>query len=73
MSSFAKDPEGGMSGRRFNNNLDSNFQNEVSQALAIKLDLKTKQHANTKALKKLLRLRVFVLPLRYTSLRNDLW
>ena len=55
MSSIANDPEGGISGRHFGNNLDSNFQNEVSQALAIKLDLKTKQHANSKALQKLIK------------------
>ena len=41
MSSNADDPEDGISGRRLGHNPDSNFQNEVSQALAIKLDLKT--------------------------------
>ena len=40
MSSIANDPDGGISGRGLGN-LDSNFQSEVSQALAIKLDLKT--------------------------------
>ena len=55
MSSIANDPVGGISGRCFGHNLDSNFQNEVSQALAIKLDLKTTQHAKSKALQKLIK------------------
>ena len=55
MSSIANDPGGGIAGRGLGNNLDSNFQSEGSQALAIKLDLKTKQHANSKALRKLIK------------------
>ena len=37
------------------NTLDGEFQSEVSQALALKLDLKTRQHANDKMLNKLIR------------------
>ena len=53
MSAVARNPRWGLSGKVTGNNLDDKFQNEVSQALAIKLDLKTRQHANEKVLNQL--------------------
>ena len=53
MSSIARNPSSGVSGRVCDHNLDDSFKTEVSQALAIKLNLKTKQHANKKVLHKL--------------------
>ena len=53
MSAVARDPRRGFSGKVTGNNLDDKFQSEVSQALAIKLDLKTRQHANEKVLNQL--------------------
>ena len=51
MSSFARYPEADLSGRGSqDNDLDDNFRSEVCQALALKLDLKTQQHANEKVL-----------------------
>ena len=53
MSFIARNPSSGVSGRVCDHNLDDSFKTEVSQALAIKLNLKTKQHANKKVLHKL--------------------
>ena len=54
MSSIARSPSSGVSGRVCDDNLDDSFKTDVSQALAIKLNLKTKQHANKKVLHKLI-------------------
>ena len=55
MSSIARNPvsgaKGGVPGNVSHND---NFSEQVSQALAIKLNLKTAQHANEKALGQLL-------------------
>ena len=56
MSSIAREPitnATGCGGQA--NNLGSNFHQEVQQALAIKLNLKTRQHANERVLRGLLR------------------
>jgi len=45
MSSIARIPDTGIPGRVTTGHLDDNFKTEVSQALAIKLNLKTRQHA----------------------------
>ena len=55
MSSIAQNPDRGATGKVSHRNLDNEFQSEVSQALALKLDLKTRQHANDKMLTKLIR------------------
>ena len=55
LSSIAQNPDRGAAGKVSQNNLDDEFQSEVSQALALKLDLKTRQHANDKMLNKLIR------------------
>ena len=51
---FATTQESGLSGTgsRFISG-DENFKNEVSQALALKLNLKTQQHANEKMFRSL--------------------
>ena len=54
MSSIARNPDTGIPGRVTTSHLDDNFKTEVSQALAIKLDLKTRQHAHKKVLQKLI-------------------
>ena len=50
MSSIARNPDTGIPGRVTTGHLDDNFKTEVSQALAIKLNLKTRQHAHKKVL-----------------------
>ena len=55
MSSVAQDPQRGAAGKVPINYIEDKFQNEVSQALALKLDLKTRQHANEKILHRLVR------------------
>ena len=55
MSCIAQNPGRGATGRMSHRNLADEFQSEVSQALALKLDLKTRQHANDKMLTKLIR------------------
>ena len=52
MSSVACNPVEGATGRIISNfdHLNDNFNEQVSQALAIKLNLKTVHHANEKAL-----------------------
>ena len=54
MSSIARNPDTGIPGR-VTDHLDDNFKTEVSQALVIKLDLKTRQHAHKKVLQKMIR------------------
>ena len=55
MRSVAQDPQRGASGKVLTKCAFDKFQNEVSQALAINLDLKTRQHANEKTLHRLVR------------------
>ena len=56
MSAIANNPETGATGIGGQDNYtDDNFKREISQALAIKLNLKTRQHANDKMLSKLIR------------------
>ena len=55
LSKIAQNHDRGVTGRVSQNTLDGEFQSEVSQALALKLDLKTRQHANDKMLNKLIR------------------
>ena len=54
MSSMAQSPARSTTGKVASQHLDDNFQTEVSQALALKLDLKTRQHANDKMLGRLI-------------------
>ena len=54
MSTIARNPDSGIPGKVTANHLDDNFKTEVTQALAIKLDLKTRQHAHKKMLQKLI-------------------
>ena len=52
MSTISLNPEAAASGMGTRiNNTDNNFRQEVTQALAIKLNLKTQQHANEKVLR----------------------
>ena len=56
MSAIAINPETGAPGTGIQENYtDDNFRREVSQALAIKLNLKTRHHANEKMLHELVR------------------
>ena len=55
MSTIARNPDSGIPGKVTANHLDDNFKTEVSQALAIKLDLKTRQHAHKKMFQKLIK------------------
>ena len=56
LSTFAKCPQGELTGRGSQVNYpDDSFKSEVSQALALKLNLKTQQHANEKVLHELVR------------------
>ena len=56
MSSIAKDPNSGSTGNSGQFvTLNNNFHEEVQQALAIKLNLKTRQHANERVLRGLLK------------------
>ena len=56
MSTFAKCPQGDLSGRSFGVNYsDDSFKSEVCQALALKLNLKTHQHANEKVLQEIVK------------------
>ena len=55
MGAIARNPDDGSPGRVMSNYLDDEFKTEVSQALAIKLDLKTRQHAHKKMLQKLIK------------------
>ena len=54
MSSMAQDPTRSTTGKVASQHLDDKFQTEVSQALALKLNLKTRQHANVKMLGRLI-------------------
>ena len=52
MSAISVNPETAASGVGSENSItDNNFRQEVPQALAIKLNLKTHQHANEKVLR----------------------
>lgn len=56
MSSIANDPSTGATGSGGQvNSLGNNFHQQVQQALAIKLNLKTRQHANERVLRGLLK------------------
>ena len=56
MSTIANNPETGATGIVDQENYtDDNFKREISQALAIKLNLKTRQHANEKMLHEIVR------------------
>ena len=56
LSTFAKCPQGDLTGRSLQvNHSDDSFKSEVSQALALKLNLKTQQHANEKVLHELVK------------------
>ena len=56
MSSIAKDPNSGSTGSSGQfDSLKNNFHEEVQQALAIKLNFKTRQHANERVLRGLLK------------------
>ena len=55
MGTIARIPDSGIPARVTSDHLDDTFKTEVSQALAIKLDLKTRQHANKKMLQKLIK------------------
>ena len=54
MSSMAQSPTRRTTGKVASQQFDDKFQTEVSQALALKLDLKTRQHANDKMLGRLI-------------------
>ena len=57
MRTFANAPEEGLAGTglEYNTRFEENFRTEVSQALALKLNLKTQQHANEKMLRSLVK------------------
>ena len=55
ISSIALCRDSGIIGRFMENHLNDTFKTEVSQALAIKLDLKTCEHAHKKMLEKLIK------------------
>ena len=56
MSSFASRPGADLSGRGFLSIFpDDSFNTEVSQALALQLNLKTQQHANEKVLREIVK------------------
>ena len=54
MSAISANPEAGASGIGSGSaSSDNNFRQQVTQALAIKLNLKTHQHANEKVLRRI--------------------
>ena len=56
MSTFARCPQGDLSGRSFGVNYsDDSFKSKVCQALALKLNLKTHQNANEKVLQEIVK------------------
>ena len=55
MSTFAKNSREDLTGKgSLNNYPDDSFKSEVCQALALKLNLKTQQHANERMLRKMI-------------------
>ena len=65
MSSITRNQNCGIPGRVVTTHLDDDFKTEVSQALAIKLDLKIHQNAHKKMIQKLISPVVAVLPLSW--------